>query len=497
MPRNQRPRLNFRVQDMLDGPEVKALTREVSWDELRQHSTRESCWVVIHGRVWDVTGFLNAHPGGAQVILKCAGSDMTRPYADIHDEELVGKTLPPAALIGKCDEALAEKIGTWDFVERDPGLGLEKPYPRLNAILNLDDFEKAAKAYLSPEAWAYYSSGAEDEKSLGEARDIFSRITLRPRVLRDVSRIDTSREILGRLSPLPIYISPTGQSRYAHADGDLCISRACGSEGILWCMPTTANHDRVCRGRIHPQQPLALQLYTGKDYEKTRALLHKVRALGVGAIFLTVDSPVIGRRERDDRVKVANGEDVLVAQGTAKAGSLHLLNPHLTWDDLKWIRETTGLPLILKGVQTVEDAVEAYNRGLDGIVLSNHGGRSLDTAQSPMMVLLEIRKHAAHLVTDAAVRRKFQIMVDGGFRRGTDIIKALALGASAVGIGRPTLYALTCSYGEQGVARLINLLRNEIETNMALLGASRLDELVPAMVNVERLEHEVQPRSKL
>ncbi|KAL8298929.1 hypothetical protein RB597_007518 [Gaeumannomyces tritici] len=487
-----RPRLNFLAQDVPGGAEMKASTREVSWDELRQHSTKESCWVVIHGKVWDVTGFINAHPGGAQVILKHAATDMTRPYADVHDEELVEKTLPSTAFIGKCDEALAEKISTWDFVERDPGSG-----PRLNAILNLDDFEKAAKAYLSPEAWAYYSSGAEDERSLGEARDIFSRVTLRPRVLRDVSRIDTSREILGRFSPLPIYISPTGQSRYAHPDGELCISRACGGEGILWCMPTTANHDRICRGRVHPQQPLALQLYTGRDYEKTRALLLQAKALGVSAIFLTVDSPVIGRRERDDRVKVANGEDVLVAQGTAKAGSLHLLNPSLTWEDLGWIRETTGLPLVLKGVQTVEDAVEAYNRGLDGIVLSNHGGRSLDTAQSPMMVLLEICKHAPHLVADVAVRRRFQVMVDGGFRRGTDIIKALALGASAVGIGRPALYALTCSYGEEGVARMINMLRNEIETSMALLGASRLDELVPAMVNIERLEHEVQPRSRL
>lgn len=240
-----------------------------------------------------------------------------------------------------------------------------------------------------------------------------------------MSRIYTTREILGRPSSLPIYISPTGQSRHAHLTGGVCFTRACGTEGILWCMPTTANHEDVFHSRVDPQQPLSLQLHTGLDYDKTRALLRKAEALGVCAIFLTVDSPVIGRWERDDPVEVANEEDVMQSQGIAKAGSTHLLNPCLTWADLAWIRETTSLPLVLKGIQTVEDAVEAYNHGVDGIVLSNHCGRSLDTAQSPLMVLLEIRKHAAHLVTDPEIRKRFEIFIDGGFRRGTDGLGAL------------------------------------------------------------------------
>ncbi|KLU90228.1 cytochrome b2 [Magnaporthiopsis poae ATCC 64411] len=493
------PRLRkVQAQADLSSPDIKALSKEVSYDELSQHNTKESCWVVIYDKVWDVTDFLNTHPGGAQIILKHAGSDLTLLYDGAHDKTLVERTLPPDCLIGKCDQEMAVKIANRPPSELDLNLDIRLPYPPLNAILNVQDFEQAANSYLSPEALAYYSSGAEDEVSLREAQSIFSRITFRPRVLRDVSRIDTTRKMLGRPSSLPIYISPTGQSRYAHMKGDVCITRACGSEGILWCMPTTANHEEVFAWRVDPQQPLALQLYTGQDYDKTRALLRKAEALGVCAIFLTVDSPVIGRRERDDRAKVAKwGEDAMLSQGIAKAGSTHLLNPRLTWADLAWIREATSLPLVLKGIQTVEDAVEAYNHGVDGIVLSNHGGRSLDTAQSPLMVLLEIRRHAAHLVTDPEIRKKFEIFIDGGFRRGTDVIKALALGASAVGIGRPALYALTCSYGQQGVTRLINMLRNEIETSMALLGATNLDELVPQMVNVERLEGEVQPKSKM
>lgn len=154
------------------------------------------------------------------------------------------------------------------------------------------------------------------------------------------------------------------------------------------------------------------------------------------------------------------------------------------------------MPLVLKGVQTVEDAVLAYDHGVQGIVLSNHGGRSLDTAQAPIITLLEIRKHAPHLLA-SEIRDKFQVFVDGGFRRGTDVLKALALGASAVGIGRPFLYSMTANYGEAGVTRLLQMFRDEIETSMALVGATTVEELVPEMINSERAESEMSRRIKL
>jgi L-lactate dehydrogenase (cytochrome) len=173
-----------------------------------------------------------------------------------------------------------------------------------------------------------------------------------------------------------------------------------------------------------------------------------------------------------------------------------LLNPLLTWDDLKWLRQTTKLPVVLKGIQTVEDAVLAQAHGASGIVLSNHGGRSLDTAQSPILTLLEIRRYAPHLL-EKPIRDKFQVFLDGGFRRGTDVIKAIALGASAVGVGRPVLYSLCADYGEEGLKRLIQILRTEVTTNMALAGAKSVEELVPELVNTERAEREVSRRVKL
>lgn len=259
-------------------------------------------------------------------------------------------------------------------------------------------------------------------------------------------------------------------------------------------MPTTAAHEAVFNARTSSDQPLFFQLYANRDRQKTQVLLRKMEKLGAAAIFLTVDSPVLGRRERDDRVKVADGE--LLSTGVAKASSAGLLNPLLTWEDVDWIRRDTNIPIVIKGIQTVEDAILAHKHGVHGIVLSNHGGRSLDTAQSPILTLLEIRKHAPHLLSNET-RGKFQVFIDGGIRRGTDVLKALALGASAVGVGRPFLYALTAGYGERGVRRLVEMLRTEIETNMALMGAVCIDELVSEMINSERAERDMSRRVKL
>ncbi|KAH8846902.1 hypothetical protein MCOR27_008124 [Pyricularia oryzae] len=469
--------------------------------ELSRHNSKSSCWIVIHGQVWDVTEFLELHPGGDRIILKSAGRDATPSYESVHDPDLVANTLAPSCLVGTINPQSTTLVPTAEEVPSpatDDSRSAQPIHPPLTSMLNVSDFERAAKKYLSDIGWAYYSSGAEDEISMQDPRRIFNRIALRPRILRHVETIDTSCSFFGgRIkSSLPIYITPTGLSRYAHQDGDQCLARACGHEGIVYCMPTTAAHEAVFGARTTPNQPLCFQLYTGRDYDRTRALLRKVERLGAAAIFVTVDSPVIGRRERDDRIKAADGEDPLFAAGVAKSGSMTLLNPTLTWDDLDWLRAATSLPLVLKGVQTVEDAVLAHRAGVDGIVLSNHGGRSQDTAQAPMLTLLEIRRHAPHLLAPET-RSRFEVFLDGGVRRGTDVLKALALGASAVGVGRPALYSMTNGWGEAGVRRLIMMLRMEIETNMALAGATRLGEVVPEMVNTERVEHEVFRRVKL
>lgn len=439
-----------------------------------------------------VADFVNEHPGGPGLILKCAGKDATSLYDEVHDPNLILSTLRPDQCIGDIDpDSVSSEIQTL-------GNKATPEYPALHSIISVADFERVAESYVSTAGWAYYASGADDEISISDARRTFRKITLRPRVLRPVEPISTTTTILGNPSSLPIYISPTGIGRYAHKDAETLISSVCGEEGLLYCMPTGSPHEAIFGAKSHPDQKLFFQLYANRDPENTKALVRKIEALGAAAIFLTVDTPVLGKRERDDRVQAADGADTVSpgAGGLAKTSSQGLLNPLLSWDDLAWLRKTTKLPMVLKGVQTVEDAVLAHAHGVDGIVLSNHGGRSLDTAQAPITTLLEIRRHAPQLLT-APIRNKFQVLLDGGVRRGTDVIKAVALGATAVGIGRPVLYSMCAGYGAEGLRRLIQILRTELSMNMALAGAKDIDHLVPELVNTERAENEVSRRVKL
>ncbi|KAL0937192.1 glycolate oxidase [Colletotrichum truncatum] len=464
----------------------------VSGTEVAKNNTKDSCWVVIHGQVWNVTEFLEEHPGGAKLIFNCAGRDATEEYDSIHNPDLIAETLSPDCCLGPVDPSTLPQQSSAPEPEKP------KPaFPHLGAIINADDFEKVAEKYLSEMGWAYYYSGAEDELSLQDSRRIFRRLALRPRVLRNVDAIDTKTSILGLPSSLPFYISPTGQAKYAHPEAETLISKAAGKEGIIYCMPTkpSASIDAIFGARVSDQQPLFFQLYVDRNREKAQATIRKAESLGAKAIFVTVDSPVIGKRERDERLTVGD-EPFSEPSGVAKTTASGLLNAGLTWTDLEWIRETTPLPIVIKGIQSVEDALIAYEHGVDGIVLSNHGGRSQDTAQAPMLTLLEIRRYAPHLLAPEA-KKKFQVFVDGGIRRGTDILKALALGASAVGIGRPFLYSMTAGYGEAGIRRLLQILRHELETNMALAGAASVKDIVPELVNSERAEKEVTGRVKL
>jgi L-lactate dehydrogenase (cytochrome) len=496
---------------------LDTMTRVIDGTEVTKHSTAESCWVVIHGKVWDVTGksqltgaigidfelkcsidFLSEHPGGDGIILKCAGQDATEPYDSVHNPELVDEMLPTKSCLGAIKP---DSLPTLSPESQGSGQAQERPppeFPPLVSIVNVNDFEKVAEKYLSAPGWAYYSSGAEDEICLDDTRRLFSRITLRPRILRNVQTVSTDTKILGHNSALPFYISPTGLGRYAHKEAEKIITLVAGQEGIIYMTPTvsSASHEVIYGARVDAQQPIFQQLYFHRDRAKAEALIRKVEALGACAYFVTVDSPVIGRRERDERINLSSPTPSSSSAGVAKTASSDILNPRLVWDDIKWMRSVTRRPIVLKGVQSVEDAVLAHAHGVDGIVVSNHGGRSLDTAQAPILTLLEIQRHAPHLLSPL-VRESFEIFIDGGVRRGTDAIKALALGATAVGIGRPFLYSMTADYGEEGVKHLVRMLRGEIETGMTMLGATNIGELVPEMVNSERAECEVSRRIKL
>lgn len=452
-------------------------------------STGVYIWTLIHA-----ADFLDEHPGGAGVILRCAGQDATESYDTVHNPELVSEMLPAETCLGDLEPnswVRKEHLTETETARPEPA------FPPLTSIIKAADFEKVAERSLSAAGWAYYSSGAEDEISLGDNRRLFDKMRLRPRILRNVETISTATRILGHPSSLPIYISPTGLGRYAHRDAETILASTAGREGLLYVMPTSPSqsHESIFGARTSARQPLFFQLYAHRDKAKAEALVRRAEALGAAAFFLTVDSPVLGRRERDDGVRVAAGEQA-TSSGVAKTSSSGLLNPALVWEDLAWLRGITGRPIVLKGVQTAEDAILAHAHGADGIVLSNHGGRSLDTAQAPLLVLLEIRRHAPHLLSrDRA--GGFQVFLDGGVRRGTDVLKALALGASAVGMGRPFLYAMTAGYGAAGVERLVQMLRSELETNMAMLGTVCVADIRPECVNSERVEHEVARRLKL
>jgi L-lactate dehydrogenase (cytochrome) len=362
---------------------------------------------------------------------------------------------------------------------------------------------------MTPTAWAYVSSGADDEISMRENARAHQKVFLRGRILRKVGRVDCSTNILGYPSALPIYTSPVGLAKLVHPLGECAIAAAAGKEGCIQVVNTVSSMpiEDIMDARISPDQVIFWQLYADKDLEKSKAFIKRVEKAGVAAIWLTVDSPVIGNRERDERSKSVvdvsltfskySPHSLTIEQieekleqvvetpqsiGVAKANT-GFINADLDWGIIYWLRKSTELPIVIKGIQSVEDAVSAFDHKVDGIVLSNHGGRSQDTAQPPLLTLLEIDQYAPHVLG-----KHMQVFVDGGIRRGTDIIKALALGATAVGIGRPVLYSMSGGYGEHGIRRMIQILRNELQTNMAFVGASNVREIERNMVNTRKLE---------
>ncbi|RAH57083.1 L-lactate dehydrogenase [Aspergillus piperis CBS 112811] len=465
----------------------------LSREEVEKHSTRESCWVAIHGSVYDVTDFLDEHPGGAQVILRCAGKDGTADFDSVHDKDVLSQALPQSAHKGIVQPDTLAKASR--PLPKTSATAEENPPPPLSSIINLNDFEKVAQQHLPPHAWAYYYSGADDEISKREGQEAYQRLSFRPRILRSIRSVDTTTSILGQSVSLPVYMSPCGIAKFAHPDGECAMAVAAGEEGLAQVLAngSSMSIDAVRAAGIHPNQPLFQQVYVNKDIQKSEETVRRAVKAGASGIWITVDSPVVGKREMDERLnlEVQARDSSAKGQGVAKTMASSI-SPYIDWDIVKWIRGLTDLPVVIKGIQCVEDAVLAYQHGVQGIVLSNHGGRSQDTAQPPLVTLLEIRRYAPHLI-----QSNMQIFIDGGIRRGTDVLKALALGATAVGLGRPFLFSLAAGYGADGNRRAIQILRQEIEMNMVFLGVTRLSELGPHLVNSMRLERDVVGSVKL
>ncbi|KAF8584286.1 hypothetical protein K439DRAFT_1633670 [Ramaria rubella] len=412
----------------------------ISGETVAQHNSRDSCWIIVHGNVYDVTEFLDDHPGGSKIILKYAGKDATDEYDPIHPPDAITTNLPKEKHLGKVDTKTVKKVVREITIEEKERQQRASLRPPLTEILNLHDFEAIAKLVMSEKAWAYYSSAADDEITLRENHAAYHRIWFRPRVLRDVTTVNFSATILGYKSSMPVYITATALGKLGHPDGELNLTRAAGKHGIIQMIPTLAScsFDEIVDAALSGQ-PQWLQLYVNKDRERTREFVQYAEKRGIKALFITVDAPQLGRREKDMRMKFEDeapdeqtkeGKAVERNQGAARAIST-FIDPGLAWSDLKWFQSITKMPLILKGVQTWEDAILAAKAGVQGIVLSNHGGRQLDFAPSGIEILIQVVEKLKSELGMTLPNPDFQIFVDGGVRRATDVLKAVALGATA------------------------------------------------------------------
>ncbi|EJD41662.1 hypothetical protein AURDEDRAFT_90114 [Auricularia subglabra TFB-10046 SS5] len=465
----------------------------LSAQEIEKHASRDSCWIIIHGKAYDVTEFLDDHPGGSKIILKYAGKDATEEYDPIHPPDAITTHLPKDRHLGPVDPNSITKVVKEVTVEEQARLERFKNRPPLSECLNLHDFEAVAQVVMPEKAWAYYSSAADDEITHRENHVAYHRIWFRPRILVDVTKVDWSTRILGHKTGMPIYITATALGKLGHPDGELNLTRAAAKHGVIQMIPTLAScpFDEIVDAAA-PGQVQFLQLYVNKDREITKRYVQHAEKRGIKGLFITVDAPQLGRREKDMRMKfddegseVQRQEGGVVdrSQGAARAIS-SFIDPGLCWDDIPWFKSITKMPIILKGVQTWEDTLKAIEYGCQGVVLSNHGGRQLDFARSGIEVLVEVVDKLKELKRWPVPN--FEIYLDGGVRRATDVLKAIALGATAVGVGRPFLYAFS-SYGQEGVERALEILHGELEMNLRLLGARNLQEITPDMVDISSL----------
>lgn len=418
---------------------------------------------------------MSSHPGGVKVILRLAGTDATEEYDPIHPPGTLEENLKPEALLGTVDpETLPKPTADKQQQSEEEQDGP----PPMETLLNLEEIEQVATKQISRKAWGYYYSASDDLISKRFNTEVYRSILLRPRVFIDVTKCDLSTTIVGHNVGLPIYISPAAMARLAHPAGEAGIAAACRGFGAMQIISNNASMspEQIVEN-AGPDQVFGWQLYVQVERKKSEVMLARINKLkAIKCIILTLDAPVPGKREDDMRTdnissklpvssgkvaeKKAEKEEEIMPDGTPLpkdggggvgkqlfAGTAY----DLTWKEtLQWLTKHTKLPIILKGLQTHEDAYIAslFAPQVRGIILSNHGGRALDTAPPAVHTLLEIRKYCPEVLS------KIEVLVDGGVRRGTDVVKALCMGAKAVGIGRPALFGLGAG-GIAGVERTL------------------------------------------
>jgi L-lactate dehydrogenase (cytochrome) len=374
---------------------------------------------------------------------------------------------------------------------------------RLERAHTIEDLRAMAARRAPKAVFDYVDGGAGDERSMARAREAFDRIEFHPNVLRDVSRISTSTTILGEEASLPLVLAPTGFTRLAHSEGERAVAAAAARAGVPYALSTVGTTTPEEFARVEPRGERWFQLYLWRDRARAAALLDRVAEAGLRTLVLTVDVPVPGDRRRDTRNGLAIPPSLRL--GTMAEAALHprwwfdllttepirfaiqadptellhdvvaqAFDPGVTFRDVSWLRERWPGPLAVKGVMRVDDAVELASLGVDGIVVSNHGGRQLDRSPAPLEVLRPIVE---------AVGDRVEVLMDGGVRSGADVVAAVGLGARAVMVGRAYMYGLMAA-GDPGVTRAIAVLREDIVRTMRLLGVAALDDIDTSMVTL-------------
>lgn len=385
----------------------------------------------------------------------------------------------PAARIAALDAYEGESFVRAPIELADGQAAIAYRYRGAAAPIHVLDLEGRARTTLDRLAYDYYASGADEEITLRRNRSAFARRSIAYRVLVDVATRDLTTTVLGQPISLPVLFAPTAFHCLAHPDGEAATARAASAAGTAMILSTLSNTDVEVVAKS-TNGPLFFQLYVYRDRTLTEALVRRVEAAGAKALVLTVDAPLLGRRERDERNRFrlrdglavknmialdrAHGEVPQVSGSGLAAYFASLVDPSLSWKDLSWLASITKLPIVVKGIVRPDDALRARDHGARAIVVSNHGGRQLDGSPATLDVLEPIAQ---------ALAGSLEIWMDGGVRRGTDVLQALALGARAVLIGRPVLWGLAHD-GEAGVKLVVDMLRRELDLAMALAGCPDL-----------------------
>lgn len=392
------------------------------------------------------------------MIWKFAGKDGTETYNQYHSKNLIENELPPEAKLGDFDESSITE--TWKTAQQEQitsktALPNPNEKPPLSSILNLTDFEHAFSQSGPTKAWAYIHSASNDLLSLAANKSLWHKLWFRPRVMRNVSSLSTATTLLGAPVRMPVWICPMGIAKTAGPQGEAALGAGAAASGIIHCMSTTASLSVEEILESVPQgYPYFFQLYVDRQRAKTEAVLKKLEHMQqIRAIFVTVDLAVVSKREADERLLVGDFSTAVAASGSKagvdrKGGGLarttgSFIDWALQWEDLAWIRKFSTKPIVVKGIQSAADAKLAMQWGCAGIVVSNHGGRALDNSPGTILILLELKRDCPE------VFEKMEVFIDGGVRRGSDVLKAICLGARGVGVGRPFQCAVL--YDQEGV----------------------------------------------